>query len=143
MQRHGFRLLRYALGVVFVWFGALKLVPGLSPAEPLAGATAEALARLLWFPPADVFLRVLGVWEVVIGVGFFVRPLLRPAIALLALQMPGTVLPLILLPELCYTVFPFGLTLAGQYIVKNVVLVAAALVVGGTVRLRTDGAQRL
>ena len=143
MGRHGHRLLRIALGVVFVWFGALKLVPGLSPAEPLVAATAEALDRIAVFLPPDLFLRILGVWEVLIGLGFVFRPLLRPAIALLALQMPGTLLPLVLLPELCYTAFPFGLTLAGQYIVKNVVLVAAALVVGGTVRAPSTSAQRL
>jgi uncharacterized membrane protein YkgB len=143
MQRHGFRLLRVALGLVFVWFGALKLLPGLSPAEPLVVATAEALARLAFFPPPELFVRALGVWEIVIGLGFLARPLLRPAIALLALQMPGTLLPLVLLPELCYTAAPLGLTLTGQYIVKNVVLVAAALVVGGTVRLRTTASTHL
>jgi uncharacterized membrane protein YkgB len=128
---------------VFIWFGALKLVPGLSPAEPLVIQTAEALARLAVFPPPDLFLRLLGVWEVVIGLGFLVRPLLRPAIALLALQMPGTLLPLVLLPELCYTAAPLGLTLTGQYIIKNMVLVAAALVVGGTVRQRADASTKL
>lgn len=143
MGRHGLRLLRFALGAVFVWFGALKLVPGLSPAEPLVGETALALDRLAWFLPPGLFLRVLGVWEVVIGAGFLWRPMLRPAIGLLALQMPGTLLPLVLLPELCYTAFPFGLTLAGQYIVKNVVLVAAALVVGGTVRGASTADRRL
>jgi uncharacterized membrane protein YkgB len=50
--------------------------------------------------------------------------------------MPGTFLPLILLPEACFTDFPFGLTLEGQYIVKNLVIISAALVVGGTVRDR-------
>jgi uncharacterized membrane protein YkgB len=48
--------------------------------------------------------------------------------------MPGTFLPLILLPEVCFTSFPFGLTLEGQYIVKNLIIISAALVVGSTVR---------
>ncbi len=61
MRRHGVRLLRYAVGVVFVWFGALKLVPGLSPAEALVKATVP-------FVDADLFYPVLAVWEILIGV---------------------------------------------------------------------------
>ena len=56
------------------------------------------------------------------------------SILLLFIQMPGTFLPLILLPEVCFTSFPFGLTLEGQYIVKNLIIISAALVVGSTVR---------
>ena len=48
--------------------------------------------------------------------------------------MPGTFLPLILLPEVCFSNFPLGLTLEGQYIVKNLIIISAALVVGSTVR---------
>ncbi|MCH7640054.1 MAG: hypothetical protein IH855_11425 [Bacteroidetes bacterium] len=136
MNRHGVRLLRTALGVVFIWFGALKLVPGLSPAEALIART------VVWFDP-DWFLPVLGVWEVLIGVGLLIRPAIRGALLLLAMQMPGTFMPLILLPEVCFTAFPYGLTLEGQYIVKNLVIIAAALVVGGTVRRRSDEQKRL
>ena len=53
--------------------------------------------------------------------------------------MPGTVLPLILLPDVCFTQFPFGLTLEGQYIIKNLILISAAIVVGGTVRMKSEG----
>ena len=53
---------------------------------------------------------------------------------LLFLQMPGTFLPLVLLPGVCFTELPVGLTMDGQYIVKNLVLISAALVIGGTVR---------
>jgi len=127
MRRHGTRLLRISLGIVFVWFGALKFFEGLSPAESLVRRT------VYWFDP-DAFIPILGAWEVLIGVGLLVRPLIRGAIFLLFLQMPGTMLPLVLLPDVCFTQFPFGLTLEGQYIVKNVVLISAALVVGGTVR---------
>ena len=63
-----------------------------------------------------------------------IKPLIRVSIFLLFLQMPGTFLPLILLPEVCFTSFPFGLTLEGQYIVKNLIIISAALVVGSTVR---------
>ena len=134
LNRYGLRALRVAVALVFVWFGALKMVPGLSPAEDLVKAT------VFWFD-ADWFFPVLGVWEVLIGVGLLVRPLLRPALLLLALQMPGTFLPLVVVPEACWTAFPFGLTLEGQYIVKNLVLIAAAFAVGGTARVH--GEERL
>jgi len=127
MARHGITTLRIALGVVFVWFGALKLVPGLSPAEDLVRATVP-------FMPGAVFLPLLGLWEITIGLGFLTGRALRLTILLLFLQMPGTISPVFLLPERVFTAFPVGLTLEGQYIVKNLVLIAAALVIGATVR---------
>jgi uncharacterized membrane protein YkgB len=130
MRRNGPTLLQFSLGVIFIWFGALKFFDGLSPAESLVRRT------VYWFDP-DTFIPILGLWEVLIGVGLMVRPLIRGAIFLLFLQMPGTMMPLILLPEVCFTSFPFGLTLEGQYIIKNLVLISAALVVGGTVRQDT------
>lgn len=127
MARAGIPILRIALGVVFVWFGALKLVPGLSPAEDLVVATVP-------FIPGSVFMPILAVWEIIIGLGFVTGRFLRLAILLLFLQMPGTLSPIVLLPERVFTVFPYGLTLEGQYIVKNLVLISAALVIGSTVR---------
>jgi uncharacterized membrane protein YkgB len=127
MARAGIPILRVALGVVFIWFGALKLFPGMSPAEELVIATVP------WIP-GSVFLPVLAVWEMVIGLGFVTGRALRLTILLLYLQMPGTLAPIFLLPDQVFTAFPFGLTLVGQYIVKNVVLIAAALVIGATVR---------
>jgi len=124
----GMPALQLSLGVVFIWFGALKLVD-MSPAAELVRNT------VYWWDP-NIFLPILGIWEMVIGVCLLVRPLVRVAIPLLLLQMPGTMLPLVLLPEVCFTQVPFGLTLEGQYIVKNLVLVAAALVVGGSLRDR-------
>jgi uncharacterized membrane protein YkgB len=124
MDRHGRRVLRYALAVIFIWFGALKLWQA-SPADDLVRRT------IYWFPP-DVFLPVLGAWEVAIGICLLFRPLVRWGLLLLFLQMPGTFLPLVILPERCFVRFPFMLTLEGQYIVKNLVIIGAALVVGGT-----------
>ena len=139
MSRHGVRLLRYAIGVIFIWFGGLKLIPGLSPAEDLVRNT-------VYFVNADLFYPVLAVWEVLIGVLLLFRPTVRGALFLLALQMPGTFLPFVVLPEVCFTHWPltapldlFALTLEGQYIVKNIVLISAGLVVGGTVRERVTG----
>jgi uncharacterized membrane protein YkgB len=127
MSRHGLGVLRIGLGVVFLWFGALKLVPGLSPAE-------ELVRRTVYFVDPDLFLPVLAVWECLIGIGLLVGKGMRFTLLLLFLQMPGTALPLIVLPEVVWTYFPYGLTLEGQYIVKNLVLIGAALVIGGTLR---------
>lgn len=127
MERVGVRVLRVSLALVFIWFGALKIV-GMSPAEGLVRAT-------VYWMPGDVFVPILGVWEVLIGLFLLYRPTIRLALALLFLQMPGTILPLFLLPEVTFTSVPFGLTLEGQYIVKNMTLIAAALVVGGTARI--------
>jgi uncharacterized membrane protein YkgB len=79
-------------------------------------------------------LPILAVWETLIGIGLITNKFMRLTILLLFLQMPGTALPLIILPDVVWTVFPYGLTLEGQYIVKNLVLIGAGLVLGGQVR---------
>ena len=135
MERYGLIVLRVSLAMIFIWYGALKPL-GMSPAEELVKRT------VYWLPP-DLFVPILGWWEVAIGVCLLIRPLIRVGILLLFLQMPGTILPLFLLPEVCFTRIPFGLTLEGQYIVKNLVLIGAAIVVGGTVRLKSDSRRKL
>jgi len=125
MGRWGLPFLRFGIGVIFIWFGLLKPL-GLSPA-------ADLLAKTVYWWTPEIVVPALGWWEVAIGVTFLIPQLTRVAIFLLAVQMPGTFLPLVLLPEVCFTVFPLGLTLEGQYIVKNLVIIGAALVIGSTV----------
>ena len=132
MAAHGLTLLRLALGVVFLWFGALKFAPGLSPAETLAGRTIEVLTFGL--VPAAVAVPFLAAWEVAIGVGLLLGRWMRITLALLFVQMLGTITPLFLFPAETWQVFPFAPTLEGQYIIKNIVLVSAAIVLGATVR---------
>lgn len=129
MQRWGLLLLRISLAVIFIWFGALKPFR-ISPADELIEKT------VYWFDP-NVFIPILGIWEVLIGVCLLLRPLIRIALFLLLLQMPGTFLPLVLLPETCFTRVPWAPTMEGQYIIKNLVLISAAIVVGSTVRERS------
>jgi uncharacterized membrane protein YkgB len=126
MDRLGVPVLRVALGIVFIWFGGLKIVGG-SPA-------ADLVANTVYVLQPSVFVPILGVWEVLIGACLLYRPLIRLGILLLFLQMPGTFLPIILLPEVVFATFPHQLTVEGQYIIKNLVIIGAALVVGGTVR---------
>lgn len=127
MARSGVTLLRISMGIVFFWFGALKLVPSLSPADDL-------IRQTLTFLPMGLFMPFLALWEMLIGLGFISGKFMRITILLLFLQMPGTVSPIFLRPDLVFTAFPYGLTLEGQYIVKNLVLISAALVIGATVR---------
>jgi uncharacterized membrane protein YkgB len=133
MARIGVPFTRIGIGVVFLWFGALKLVPGLSPAE-------ELVRNTIYFFDPDLFLPVLAVWEMLIGLGMISGKFIRITILLLFLQMPGTALPLVLLPEAVWTQFPYGLTLEGQYIVKNLVIIGSALVIGGQVRQKKQKA---
>jgi len=127
MARYGLVIMRIGLGIIFFWFGALKLFPGLSPAEELVRNTT-------YFVNPDWFIPVLALWEMAIGLGLMLGRFLRLTLLLLFLQMPGTALPLVVLPEAVWTQFPYGLTLEGQYIIKNLVLIGAGLVLGGTVR---------
>lgn len=127
MARYGLLLMRIGLGVVFFWFGALKLIPGASPAEQLVRDTIVLV-------DPDWFIPVLAIWEMAIGLGLIFGRFMRITLLLLFLQMPGTALPLLVLPDAVWVQFPFVLTLEGQYIIKNLVLVTAGIVLGGTVR---------
>ena len=131
MQRYGTATLRLSLGIVFIWFGMLKPF-GLSPAEPLVKATVR------WLPLFDPerWVALIGWWEVAIGVTFLFHKTIRVAIALLLLQMTGTFLPLVLLPDVTFQAggIPYAPTMEGQYILKNLLILSVALVIGGTVR---------
>ncbi|MGV1099661.1 hypothetical protein ACUUL3_09685 [Thiovibrio sp. JS02] len=126
MDRYCQPLMRYSIALIFIWFGLLKPL-GMSPEE-------ELIKRTVYWVSPRIFLPVLGWWEVSVGLCLLYRPLLRVALLLLLLQLPGTMLPLVLLPEICFTQPPFGLSLEGQYIVKNLFLVSAAFMIGGKVR---------
>ena len=132
MARHGITLTRIALGIVFLWFGFIKFIPGWSPAEGLASRTIQALTFGLIAPKTGVM--ILAAWETAIGIGLLTGKFLRVTLGLLFLQMPGTMLPLFFYPRETFTIIPFAPTLEGQYIIKNLVLIAAAIVVGATVR---------
>jgi uncharacterized membrane protein YphA (DoxX/SURF4 family) len=132
MARHGVALLRMSLGVIFFWFGVLKFFPGMSPAEDLAARTISVLTFGLVGP--GVSLPVLAAWECAIGLSFVTGRFVRAGVALLFAQMAGTFLPLAFFPAEAWTHAPYAATLEGQYIIKNLVLVSAGLVLGATVR---------
>ncbi len=140
MAKNGVKLLRISLGIIFLWFGVLKFIPGASPAQSLATRTVELLSFGTVQP--EVALLLLATWETVIGLGLILGVYLRGTLLLLFLQMLGTLTPLVLFPSETFTRFPseFNVpvpTLEGQYIIKNLVLIASGIVIGATVRGKT------
>jgi uncharacterized membrane protein YphA (DoxX/SURF4 family) len=132
LARWSVPFLRVSLGLIFLWFGALKFFPGLSPAEDLAARTIQQLSGGAIVPSTS--LPILAIWESLIGLGLISGRFLRATLLLLAVQMAGTITPLFLFPAETFTHFPYAPTLEGQYIIKNIVLIGAAMVVGATVR---------
>jgi uncharacterized membrane protein YphA (DoxX/SURF4 family) len=132
MARYGVVALRVSLGIVFLWFGVLKFFPGLSPAQDLATRTIEILTFGLM--PPSVSIPILATWECLIALGLMTGLFMRATLLLLALQMLGTITPLFFFPAETFTRIPYAPTLEGQYIIKNIVLVTAGLVLGATVR---------
>ena len=132
MARYGILLLRISLGLVFLWFGFLKFFPGVSPAEELVTNTINRLSFGL-IPPATAAILVATL-ETLIGLGLITGVAMRLTLLLLAFQMVGTAMPILLFPDQVFQIVPIVPTLEGQYIIKNLVLVSAGLVIGATVR---------
>lgn len=132
MANNGVRLLRISLGIVYLWFGVLKFFPGLSPAAGLATRTIERLT--FGMIPADTALLLLAAWETLIGLGLIFGVWMRFTLLLLFAQMLGTITPVFFFPQEVFTAVPYAPTLEGQYIIKNLVIISAAIVLGATVR---------
>ena len=132
MAKHGLFLLRISIGVIFLWFGALKYFEGMSPAEDLAIKTISTLSFNLI--PTKIIIYGLATWEVLIGIGLLFNLFMRETLLLLYLQMLGTFSPIFLFSGEVFHIFPISLTLEGQYIVKNIVIISAGIVLGSTVR---------
>lgn len=132
MSRYGILLLRISLGIVYLWFGVLKFFPGYSPAQELAVKTMERISFGL--VGGDQALMILAIWETAIGLGLLFGVWLRFTLLLLFLQWFGTIMPLFFYPQEVFIQVPLVPTLEGQYIIKNLVIISAALVIGATVR---------
>lgn len=127
---HSIAILRISLGLVFLLFGALKFVPGLSPIENLVMATTSALT--LGMIPSGVGLVAVAVLEVAIGLSFISGRFLRVAVWLMGLQLIGAMSPLVLFPGELFANPAYAPTLAAQYIIKDVILIAAGMVIAST-----------
>ncbi|HSM01857.1 MAG TPA: DoxX family protein [Acidimicrobiia bacterium] len=135
LRRWSLPALRVSLGVVFVWFGALKVF-GVTPVFDLVAST------VYWVDP-DWFVPALGIVEILIGVGLIGGWLLRWVLLAFVLQMAGTALVFVVRPEVAFQDGnPLKLTVEGEFVIKNLVLLAAGLVVGSTLDPRRGEARR-
>lgn len=132
MANNAILLTRLSIGIIFFWFGALKFFQGMSPAENIAIETIQKLT--FGFISEKFIIYGLATWETLIGLGLIFNLFLRETLLLLYLQMIGTLTPIFLFPEKVFNIFPFSLTLEGQYIFKNLVVISAGIVIGATVR---------
>lgn len=132
LVRRSIAMLRISMGIVFLGFGLLKLFPGVSPAQDLVVTTT----RLLTFGlvPDAIALVAVAVLECAIGLSLIVGSGLRLTIYLLGVQLLGILSPLVLLPARLFSGPFLAPTLEGQYVLKDIVLVTAAMVVATTFR---------
>jgi uncharacterized membrane protein YphA (DoxX/SURF4 family) len=139
---HSINLLRVSLGVVFLGFGFLKFFPMVSPAEQLVMDTTSMLTFGLI--PGSIAIIAIAVLECVIGLWLLSGRALRGVMYLLAIELVGILTPVVLLGDRLFSGPHNAPTLQGQYVLKDVILVAAVLVVAATVRggRLTDGRQR-
>ncbi len=128
MSKHSVFLLRISIGIIFFWFGIQKFFPGISSAEDLATRTIEVMT--FGVIKQSLGMPLLAAWEAAIGLAFIFGRLMRIAIPLLFLQMIGTITPLFFFPGEAFQSVPFIPTLAGQYIIKNLVLISGAMIIG-------------
>ncbi len=119
MRRASFAFLQYSVAIVFIWFGALKLI-GQSPA-------AEILSQTYTWSPGEWLLPFVGIWEMTTGLLMVWKRSLKLALVMLFLLIPTLFLPLLFNSEAMFQSASWALTMEGQYIVKNIVLISAAI----------------
>ena len=121
-QRISMPVARFGLFVIFFWFGLLKDL-GMSPASGLVQSLFEQTMPFMGF---STFLVLFGLFECFIGILFLIRGMERVVMPLLFIHMITTFLPLFLLPQVTWSAFMVP-TLEGQYIIKNLVIIATAI----------------
>lgn len=134
MRRIGHRVDRLAIGLVFIWFGMLKVL-GFKSATSI-------IAETVYLGSPETTARLLGLWEVAIGACLILPGLARIGVAMLAIRIPGTLLALVLRSEVSWTSTLLVPTIQGQYLIKDAILFAAAMIIGGTVRNEPSGTGR-
>lgn len=135
LSRYGILLLRLSLGTTFVWFGALKVLD-VSPVSDLVAST------VYWVPP-ELFVPFLGFWEILVGFGLILGRFLRLTLLFFLMQMAGTMMVLAVKPDLAFQgLNPLLLTVEGEFVVKNLILISGGLVVGSTIESRRQRRER-
>jgi uncharacterized membrane protein YkgB len=128
MARYGALCLRVSLGIIYIWFGALKFFPHLSAAQDLAVRTMSTLTMGL--VPVSILLFGLAMWECLIGIGLLVGRRLGLILMILIIHLLGTLTTFVIFPHEMFSQFPFAPSLVGQYVLKNIVLISATIVLG-------------
>ena len=113
---------RFGLFVVFFWFGILKVF-NMSPASPMV---QDLFQHTISFMPFNVFLTFFGLFEMLIGIMFLIKGYEREVIPLLFVHMFTTFMPLYMIPQETWSAFLVP-TMEGQYIIKNLLLIAVAV----------------
>ena len=126
MKRLGHRTERYLLSIVFIWFGSLKVFGQLS-------ATSIIAKSVYWVDPA-IMVPALGVWEIFIGIFLIFKSTLRFVILLLFIRLPGTILAFFYHYQECFHDVIWLPTIQGQYLIKDLTLFGAALIIGSTIQ---------
>jgi uncharacterized membrane protein YphA (DoxX/SURF4 family) len=126
VNRNSLSFLRISIGIIYLWFGVLKFFHGYSPAEDLAINTITKLTFGLIPQPLNITL--LAVWECALGILLVTGKWLRTSLILLFVHMACTFTPLLFFPSVSFKYAPYGFTLVGQYIMKNIIIICAALV---------------
>jgi len=127
---HSIQLLRIVVGLVFLAFGILKFFPDVSPAEGLTIKTTDALTFDLI--PGHIAIVMIASLECIIGLLLIAGRFLRIAIYLLAGQLIGILAPLALFTGRLFDGPHNAPTLEGQYVIKDIILVASGFVVAST-----------
>ncbi len=123
MKKFSLPMARWAIFIVYFWFGILKVF-SLSPANPLV---AELLEKTLHgFISFNNFIILFGLFEMLIAFVFIIKGMERLAFLLLVIHLITTIMPLFLLPAVAWQSFMIP-TLEGQYILKNVLIIATAM----------------
>lgn len=126
LAQNAMNLLRISIGIIYVWFGALKYFPNLSPADQLAKDTIYLITFGLI--PSGISIILLAIWETALGFVLIIGVWKRTVFYILLLHMICTFVPLFFFTDVSFTALPYAFTLVGQYIMKNLIIIAAALV---------------
>jgi len=127
VNRRYLDLLRISIGVIYLWFGALKFFPGFSPAEDLAINTINKLTFGIIPQPVNIVL--LAIMECSVGILLITGRFIKTTLVILFFHMACTFTPLLFFPDQSFRYAPYGFTLVGQYIMKNIIIISAALVI--------------
>jgi len=127
INKYAIDLLRISIGIIYIWFGALKFFPQLSPADQLAKDTIHLITFGLI--PNEISIILLAMWETALGLLLLIGIWKRPVFYILIIHMICTFVPLFFFSDISFTNSPYAFTLVGQYIMKNLIIICAALVI--------------